>query len=863
MAEDGFKIADAYVDVHVDRDGLRDDIRRMPADVGPDVDRAGGKIGERLGAGLVRDARGKIRNARGQFASDAEIALAGLDPVAEKRGRESGSKVAQGFRQSFIRNSPLIVAAIGGALAAGAPVMLASASVLFGGIGAVVAAQSDSVRQAWLGLWNEIKRASQNDVAVLVPVFERMAGKIASGFQRMRPEIQDAFAGVAPQIDTFTDSLIQAAENALPGLTRAIAANGPVIAGFGSFLEDTGTGLTSFFDAMSRHAPEAGTAFAALGKIMAALLPILGELLGQGAELAAVILPPIASVLGVVASALGSVGGVLPAVVTGFAALKVAQTAQGWITGLGDSVSRMRASVLGVNPVTAALAATVGLLMTAHQQGEDRIREWTAALNEGGPAARTARTEMAAYEENVRKASSGFIGFILGQTAAGGAIADAANDTRDAKQANADYLASLTPLEDAQRRVGIAQGIMEEAVARYGATSDQGRAATDAYKRAQDEAARVADELKMAISGVTEEMLRQADQALASIDSGFAYRQSVDALEDAQAALTETINNQSNADANLRTSNEDVQRAQLALEQQVFRTASAWAQQQADLSNLKSGTAEYDRMIQTETLAELTRLRDAAGPQMRAAIDAQITALQNAGVSLDNTAGKAANATNAMQTLGGQRPNPQANLTDNASGRAQWIAASIDRIPLYKTSRVDVITNYISNYSSNQVAFRRLGGATGGNVGEVSQGRPAKGFSDGGKLSGPGTPTSDSIPARTLSGRNIALSDDEWIIKAMSSKSYGDFLMGAVNAGRATVAYAGKVAGPQGFANGGTPGRGAAQQVVSGAGTGTTIHVGSVVVRVDTPLNLMNSRDLRKAGEKMREVILDLEREQS
>lgn len=58
----------------------------------------------------------------------------------------------------------------------------------------------------------------------------------------------------------------------------------------------------------------------------------------------------------------------------------------------------------------------------------------------------------------------------------------------------------------------------------------------------------------------------------------------------------------------------------------------------------------------------------------------------------------------------------------------------------------------------------------------------------GGKISGPGSGTSDSIPAM--------VSNKEWVIKAKSSQKYGDYKMASVNAGTAEIV-------PQGYAAGG------------------------------------------------------------
>ncbi|NUR24996.1 MAG: hypothetical protein HOV83_03960, partial [Catenulispora sp.] len=77
----GFKIADAYVAVHLNRDDLRDDLARLPAQLNNDVDRAGTTVGKRMGQSVGK----------------------GLDSEATKAGKSAGDKVSRGIEQSINR----------------------------------------------------------------------------------------------------------------------------------------------------------------------------------------------------------------------------------------------------------------------------------------------------------------------------------------------------------------------------------------------------------------------------------------------------------------------------------------------------------------------------------------------------------------------------------------------------------------------------------------------------------------------------------------------------------------------------------------------------------------------------------------
>lgn len=86
-------------------------------------------------------------------------------------------------------------------------------------------------------------------------------------------------------------------------------------------------------------------------------------------------------------------------------------------------------------------------------------------------------------------------------------------------------------------------------------------------------------------------------------------------------------------------------------------------------------------------------------------------------------------------------------------------------------------------------------------------GSAGRGMATGGKVRGYGTPTSDNIPIR--------VSPTEWVIKGKASAKYGDYAMGSVNKGTATIIPDSQ---PAGFARGGRPGVRLAPHVPSAHG---------------------------------------------
>lgn len=587
--EDGAKVSRTAGD----RDAIRDakvreqaitrahgEALRMQAD----MDRAAAREKQRLMREIEREAAAQYRERQRAIDTERQYAIESaratfraMQQVFDERekmrvqieidkqnaimeARTTGGLIARSIHHELRQNAGLVAAALGAVLIAGAPVALAAATTLFGAIGAAGAAQNQELRSSWRGLWNEIKDGAVSDAAVLVPAFDRMAGSIGQSFQRMRPQVRDAFDDLGPQIDTFTDSVTKAAENALPGLVRAVREGGPVVSGFGELLEDTGTGLTNFFDRTIEHGPAAGRVFRELGGTMEVLLPLLGEVLGQGAELATVVLPAFNTALSGSLAVVDTFGGALPLIGAGFLSFRLATGAGRLVNKWSQSLAlasleggrfsaaqgRAAGALHNVGRAMPVVGAGLALVGAAMAESEMQTQQWTDALNTGGAAAAKARQEMAEFKSAIDTMTTGFVG-LLGDVTGMGAMFDIyANDVEDAEQAHQDFLDSLTPLERAQRTLDIATKALADAM------DDESTSAAELARLQADVArasARTAEEqekLEMATKGVTEAMAEQADAARARVDTEFGYQKALLDVEqslidaaDAQKALDE------------------------------------------------------------------------------------------------------------------------------------------------------------------------------------------------------------------------------------------------------------------------------------------------------------------------------------
>lgn len=884
----GLKVFDVYGELHLDRDELRDAMRGLPGELGPEADRAGNALGKRASEGYARaveqssqrlvkarreeskatdavklaelrlsearekgnqkgsallaleqrlaqanqrladshtavaTATSKHAEAERRLATDVDNMARKALPNADRGGRDLGDKLSMGIHMSIVRNSPLIVAAVGAALVAGAPAMLTAATGLFAGIGIIAAAQSDEVQAAWSDTWRTVKGGTIDAASVIEPALVRVAGNVGKAFQEMRPQITDAFSAAAPQIEVFAGGVLKLAQNALPGLVRAVEQGMPVTIGFAEFLGKTGTGLSDFFDRITSHGPAAGMVWSQLGGTMGALLPLLGELVGQGAELGAQVLPLLNGSLSMLLGITTALGPALPLVISGFSGMKVVTTVGGWVESLGGKLSTLASkdiplvstaagkmggalstaggiAAAGGAPV-AALAVTLGLLMAAHQQSQERIRGWTQALSEGGAAASKARTEMAAHDEQVRKATTGFMGFVTSLQPVGVALNEAKGETEAARKANADYLAGLTPVEAAQRLVQIRSEELAKAIKDHGARSDEAVGAAARYREAQAQVETQEGRVEAAIEGVTKAMVDQQNQALAGIDAGFAYKNAVNQLEDAQKALTDAIREHGKG-------SEEAQRAELGLEEQAFATAQAFGEQEAAASGLKDGTVAYTDYANSQTLAMLMQLRQSAGPAMAAALDQQIAALQRGGVAMSASSSLAAQLTGQINGLAGSihAVPGQKYVQIDAPTAAQVqqmhnLGYAVQTLPngsVYVYANTADAERAINNVARARTTVINVlqhilpGGASGGKVGDVA----ARAFASGGspsrrgdgKLSGPGGPLDDLIPAMTNMGEHIRVANSEWIVPGFVGQQQGDAKMAALTSGMADI----------------------------------------------------------------------------
>lgn len=460
----------------------------------------------------------------------------------------------------------------------------------------------------------------------------------------------------------------------------------------------------------------------------------------------------------------------------------------------------------------AKLKANLTLLQSAIKAGDAIILQ---ALKEGNV------TLDAAYEARLSQLQT--------DTAAQREALQAEMDEVDKALAKAKTASDGAPLKqkriDIEAKLKLLDASLQEATRQLGLwKSDQ-----------EKQLANITAKVRIEVAGLTGQFDRSAVEAQIKAQYEGDYQRAGNLPEGEQGAARERIDmlvraGVEQAAFNAKLAEAQRLQSQLAVQEEAVNTLATQgliSQTEAD-ARLRQGRAAQVPQLQA-IVQQLQAMRAAMPPDAAAAIDqisVSIGQLQNQaaaatpvvldyGTKLKNTAidGLADAAANAMTNF--------SNLRDMVGSTLKGMAADILRSGV-KSALTSI--------------FTPSGGKGGG--GEilssvVSFGKSLFGFAEGGHIRGPGTGTSDSIPALVDGTRPIAVSNNEFIQPEKAVQKYGLGFMEAVRTLRLPkpqFAFGGLVQAHQRarFATGGQ---------VSGAGGGYAAapNVSIQVVNSGTP----------------------------
>src|ERR1044072_8386720 len=282
--EDGKKIGDAYVEVHMDPDKAVDDAARKIESTGKKkLSKSGEKAGKDAGKGVIKG------TLAGMDAGDGEIVK-----KSGEIGKKSGKEVADKAEQEIKRERPklsaaavamfagLPVAALGAGVATGAA--LAAVPLAFGAIAAVAQKDNRRVAESFDALADDVVTSTQEMTLPLAHTFVQVAQNTQAALDRMKPDLADIFSGLDEGILEVTDGVTDLAENALPGLNTAVDQSGPAFRALKPRLGQPGTGVSDFFTNLSDGAGASGEILDDTGRVIKDLLGFAGTLFAKVAN---------------------------------------------------------------------------------------------------------------------------------------------------------------------------------------------------------------------------------------------------------------------------------------------------------------------------------------------------------------------------------------------------------------------------------------------------------------------------------------------------------------------------------------------------------------------------------------------------
>jgi hypothetical protein len=538
---EGFRIASAFVDVH-----LNDDTK---------VDEA--KLKERLSSGKPIEIHANVD-------VDTDKAKSKLNEVSVTGGRVF---------------SPLVAAGIAAGTILGGPLALGAIPVIFGGIAAVIVAQNQEIKDDFKDLGQGVVSELKSDTQVLVPYFHDISDQISSSFQSVRPELQGIFGDLGPELTTLTGGVLSFAENAMPGFVAAIHTGQPVVQGLSDLLAKTGTGLSGFFTELSSGSASAGQVFSQLGDIFEQVLPVVGHLLtvfsgmasgalpvfGGSLSLVLGLLDHLLSALGPIAPLLGTItGGVGSAV----GAFKLFGMVGGGIESVGTKISgaaeKTGVMVSAAGKVEGALTKVgnaLPIVGAAFVATDSILSSFGVSMNDAVSQIMAGTTSFDQLDQKSRDTYTGFglwLNGFLGFTTTGEQARGEIDKMR----------AGMSGLQLAQSLATQAQGDYARAVSQFGENSLQAVAAQGNLADATDKVERAQTDAANATKSFTDRVIEQTNILSGAANADVAYQQSLLQVKDAQKAADD-------ASRQYGSTSQQTQSAVLSLEQQVLSAAEA------------------------------------------------------------------------------------------------------------------------------------------------------------------------------------------------------------------------------------------------------------------------------------------------
>jgi hypothetical protein len=227
----------------------------------------------------------KFGTAAEKAGQKAEKGLSGGAKRGGKKADDEMSRLASRTNQVFdtmkFAGLQFGLPAAAAAGVAGAAATLAAVPALFIAGSAALLAGNERIANSFTGLGTDAKNELTAMASVMVGPALHASDTLRAGFERLKPSIGTAMTASAGYVNAFTDDVVSLAENAMPGLVRITQTAGPAVAGFGSFVRQSGAGVSDMLFNISRGSADAGAGMIVLGGTMRNLLGFAGNLVAN------------------------------------------------------------------------------------------------------------------------------------------------------------------------------------------------------------------------------------------------------------------------------------------------------------------------------------------------------------------------------------------------------------------------------------------------------------------------------------------------------------------------------------------------------------------------------------------------------
>jgi hypothetical protein len=310
-----------------------------------------------------------------------------IDPdKGKKEAERAGADIAKSFTGTFSNGIAPMPALIGAAILAGAPLvggaMIGIAGAGMAGAAVAISAGSPDVVSRWMALGDQMSRFAEDLRPRLTAPIVNALDTVRNRFSVLSPQIGNDLISAEGAIKPLTDGVLGLAQNAMPGLSLAVARQGPVMDGFKTLLEQAGTAVSDTFESLSLHSQAFGTDTASLGAIVRSAMSLITQVVNTAGEAWARNSGQITGAIGQLMSGLGALAGsAIPALTSELANVL---SVLGFMASVAGDVSHALGPLSGDIMAVAISAKLLGVNLTSIPKQLGELPGKLADVAEGG-----------------------------------------------------------------------------------------------------------------------------------------------------------------------------------------------------------------------------------------------------------------------------------------------------------------------------------------------------------------------------------------------------------------------------------------------------------------------------------------------